>query len=257
MHEVFFILYKNNAEFCLSKTVLASYDQSMAKQVVRLRLKITVLLLIVIVALLVIFHSWISHQVTLQHIEQVIKDYGYLAIFIITLVGNFGVPVPEETTTILSGLFARQGYLSYPLVLLVCIFSAICGDNLGYWAGRLAGRDVLIKNGAMIGMNHEKMLRFEEFFQRHGSKTVFLARFVAGLRFFGGPISGTAKMPFAKFFMFNALGAIVYATIMTQIGFHFGLEILQLVERMKWWVALVAAIIIAVWYLRSRGSRRL
>ena len=108
--------------------------------------------------------------------------YGYTIIFLGVFLESAGVQVPGETILLGAGFFAYQGMLTLPWVIIVGIAAAILSDNLGYWIGRRGGRPLVERHGRLIGLTAQRLAAFEAFFQRHGAKTIFLARFVTGVR---------------------------------------------------------------------------
>lgn len=188
-------------------------------------------------------------------LEPLIREYGYGVLVTMTTLGNLGLPVPEETTALLAGVAARKGWLAYPWVWVICVVSAIAGDCLGYAIGFTGGRRLLLRVGPFLGVDSNRLADFESFFQQHGAKTVFFARFVTGLRFAAGPLSGAARMPFKKFFLCNALGALAWVTLITQLGYHFGLVVLKWLGEAGWIVLALVAVSLAVfWWCRHRTS---
>ena len=167
-------------------------------------------------------------------IRTLITEHGYWIIALITLAGNLGLPVPEETTVLFAGYAAQQGLLSYGWVLVVCTLSAIVGDNLGFWIGKSGGRAVLLKYGRFVGIRAEHLHKAESFFAKHGAKTVFFARFIAGLRFLAGPLSGVSHMEFKRFFFFNATGAVIWVLIISQLGYRLGPHVHLVLEKANW-----------------------
>lgn len=155
-------------------------------------------------------------------IETWVANWGYAAIFLAVLLGNIGVPLPEESIILLSGYLAWRGTLSLPAVIIVGILSAIVGDNLGYWIGREGGRPLLLRYGRYCFVSRRQLRRAEQFFTRHGHWAVFFGRFVAGIRFLAGPLAGISRMRFGQFFAFNASGAVVYVSAVTLIGYGAG-----------------------------------
>jgi len=95
---------------------------------------------------------------------------------------------------------------------------AILGDNLGYWLGRRAGWGLLLRLGRLLGRRPEQMEALRERFLRHAGKSVLLGRFVAVLRVLAGPIAGALHMPYARFLLFNMLGAVLWATTMVGLA---------------------------------------
>src|SRR5690242_14105026 len=131
-----------------------------------------------------------------------------------------GVPLPGEITLILAGVAAHQGSLDLTLTIVVGSLAAILGDNVGYVIGRYGGRRVVLRL-AHVGRVDSLLGWGERFFERHGGKTVFLARWTAGLRIFGAWIAGMTHMPWPKFFVWNAAGGVTWATAMTALGYSF------------------------------------
>jgi membrane protein DedA with SNARE-associated domain len=158
----------------------------------------------------------------MPHIDptQWIADYGYLAVFLIVFMETAGVPLPGEITLILAGVAAHRGNLDLPLVIVIGATAAIIGDNVGYVIGRYGGRRVVLRL-AHYGRVDSMLGWGERFFASHGGKTVFLARWTAGLRIFGAWIAGMTHMPWRTFFIWNAAGGITWATAAVTAGYVF------------------------------------
>jgi membrane protein DedA with SNARE-associated domain len=186
----------------------------------KLRAFIILFILITILSALVLLALEIHENLTIETIAGLIQKYGYITIFTLVMLGNMGVPVPEESPVVLAGYASQKLWLDYKVAVLVCIFSAVIGDNIGYLIGRRGGRPLILRYGKYLGITEEKLAKLENFFHRYGDKTVFIARFVAGLRWAAGPLSGAAHMPMTKFMFYNATGAIVWVFIMTQLGYQ-------------------------------------
>jgi membrane protein DedA with SNARE-associated domain len=153
---------------------------------------------------------------------ELIDHYGYVAVFLMVFIETAGIPVPGETTMLLAGAASRlQGANIQPLQLVIIgSVAAILGDNVGYLIGRHAGRRIVLRL-AHFGRVDSMLGWGERFFARHGGKTVFLARWTAGLRIFGAWIAGMTHMPWPKFFLWNAAGGITWATAMIALGYTF------------------------------------
>lgn len=184
--------------------------------------------------------------------------YGYWAVFFGVCLENAGVPVPGETALLAGAAMSRFGRLKLGWVVGVAVCAAILGDNVGFLAGRLGGRALAEKHGPLLGLTARRLRLFDAFFHRHGAKTVFLARFVTGLRVFGAFLAGTSGLPWRRFLFYNASGAIVWATVIGSVGFLLA-ESWATLER---WIgrsgviALAVTIaIIAIGYRRARARR--
>lgn len=148
-----------------------------------------------------------------------IGRYGYLVIFFGVMAESAGIPLPGETILIAAGALVHHGTLNPGEVLLFGILGAIIGDQIGYWAGRKGGRPFVLRWGHYIFVTPERLEGAEGFFARHGGQAVFLARFVTGLRVFGALAAGTSRMPWRKFFLYNALGGATWATAAVSLGY--------------------------------------
>ena len=185
---------------------------------------------------------------TLDGIASLISHWGYAAIFLAILLGNVGVPLPEESIILLSGYLAWRGTLSLPAVIVVGILSAVVGDNIGYWIGREGGRPLLLRYGRYCFLSRRQIRRAEQFFARHGHRAVFFGRFMAGIRFLAGPLAGISRMRFRQFFAYNASGAVVYVSAVTLVGYAAGGHlhtVLADFKRAEHFIALGAAILLA------------
>ena len=149
------------------------------------------------------------------------NNLGYILPAIIGL-ESMGIPSPGETALVLAAVLASQGKLDITLVLVIGIASAIVGDNIGYLAGRKLGRDVLEAPGPLRKRRVMVIRAGDRFFQRHGGKAVFLARWVALVRVAAAWLAGINGMPFVKFFAWNALGGITWGLTFGLVGYFGG-----------------------------------
>jgi membrane protein DedA with SNARE-associated domain len=148
--------------------------------------------------------------------------YGYAVVLIGVLLENAGAPVPGETILLAGAALSRYGSLTLSWVIAAAIVGAMLGDNLGFFIGRRGGRVLVERYGAILGMTADRLGEFDRFFERHGAKTVFFARFITGLRVLGALLAGTSRLSWSRFLLFNALGAIVWATTFGVVGYALG-----------------------------------
>jgi membrane protein DedA with SNARE-associated domain len=181
-----------------------------------------------------------------------LKHWGYLGIFICVFVGNLGVPVPEETVMLVAGFLAGRGTLDLRFVYLVCVISAVTGDCCGFAIGRRGGQRIIARLAARFSNIRPRYERLQMFFHTHGSKAVFMARFIAGVRFMAGPMAGAAGMRFFRFLGWNVLGALVWCTLVVTIGYLVGDELYRAAEMARHaqrWIALAAlCLCCVVWF---------
>ena len=182
---------------------------------------------------------------------------GYPGIAVIVGLESTGVPLPGETTLMAASYLAATGHLSLPLVIGSAVVGAVVGDSLGYLIGRKGGRRFLERYGKYVNLTPEKFARAEVYFARHGIATVFFGRFVALLRILAGPLAGASKMPYRRFLVANAAGAVTWATVMGALAYFFGKPIMSILGSASVWV-LVGLIVLLVlrWALRWWFSRR-
>jgi membrane protein DedA with SNARE-associated domain len=135
---------------------------------------------------------------------------------------SMGIPSPGETALVLAAVLASQGKLQIWLVILIGVSSAIVGDNLGYALGRRLGRDVLESAGPFHDFRLELIASGDAFFAKHGAKAVFLARWIALVRFAAAWLAGINQMRFRDFFFWNALGGISWGVTYGLVGYFAG-----------------------------------
>lgn len=200
------------------------------------------------------------HHFSPGSIEQLLQSWGYLGIFVCVLIGNVGIPVPEETVVLAAGFLAGRGILGLKEVIVVALISAVVGDNLGYLVGRTGGRHMLNRLTSSWRGFARRYVHFRAFFRAHGEKAVLISRFVAGLRFMAGPMAGAARMPFARFFVWNVLGAILWCSAVSYVGFLLGDQwewMAGVVHRAGHWIMLGLVLTAAVLLYRLLTRPRL
>lgn len=148
--------------------------------------------------------------------------HGLLLLFVLVAIESAGVPLPGETALVAASILATQGHYTLWEVILVAATAAIIGDNIGYWIGRLGGRALLERWEPVARYTRKALPPAERFFERHGSKTVFLGRFIAFLRVTAAWLAGISHMPWKSFLLWNAAGGIVWATLVAVISYEFG-----------------------------------
>jgi membrane protein DedA with SNARE-associated domain len=161
----------------------------------------------------------------LHGLEPTLNRFGYLAVVGLVLIEDFGVPVPGETVLILGAVYAGTGRLNIALVALLGFCGAVLGDNIGFAIGHFGGRPLVERYGRYIFLTPERVDKATAFFQRHGGKIVIVARFIEGLRQANGIIAGVSGMHWAKFLIFNAIGAALWVAVWASVGYFSGSHI--------------------------------
>ena len=154
-------------------------------------------------------------------INQLLTDWGYAGIFFVVILGNIGLPVPEETVLAVAGYLVWSGRLQLLPVLIVAFLSAVAGDNLGYWLGRHYGRAAVERYAGWL-LKPGRLMVAESFVSRYGALAVCVARFVGGFRFLAGPLAGAVGLSFRSFLRGNLLGAVFFVPYAVGIGYAIG-----------------------------------
>lgn len=149
-------------------------------------------------------------------------SYGLILLFAVIAAESAGVPLPGETALIAAAILAARGHYSIVEVIVVAALAAIIGDNIGYWVGRTGGRALLERWGPIKRYSERVLPPGERFFRKHGGKTVFIGRFVSVLRVTAAWLAGITHMPWWRFFLWNAAGGIIWATLVSLLAYYFG-----------------------------------
>jgi membrane-associated protein len=140
-------------------------------------------------------------------------------------------------------------------VVTTAIAGAVLGDNIGFVIGRRGGRRLLERHGRLLGLTKQRLDQFDAFFARHGAKTVFIARFVTGLRVVGAVLAGASTLPWGRFLIFNAAGAVAWATTFGAVGYALGYS-WETIERWLGHLGLVFLVVLAVVAVFAVGRSR-
>jgi membrane protein DedA with SNARE-associated domain len=194
-----------------------------------------------------------------HHLEGTLQHWGYAGVAFFIFFEDFGIPLPGETMLIAAALYAGTGGLNIFVVGLIAFVAAVAGDNVGYAIGRFGGRELVERFGKHVFLTPARLDHAEEFFNRHGGKIVVIARFVEGLRQLNGIIAGVVEMHWAKFVIFNAIGAAAWVALWTTLGYVAG-DHVEAISRYATYIAeglaVIAVLVIARMIVRSRRKRR-
>jgi membrane protein DedA with SNARE-associated domain len=177
-------------------------------------------------------------------VTHLLISYGLLLLFAVVAAESAGVPLPGETALIAAAILGARGHYSIVEVIAVAAAAAIIGDNVGYWIGRIGGRALLERWGPIRRYAERALPPGERFFKKHGGKTVFIGRFVSVLRVTAAWLAGITHMPWWRFFLWNAAGGIVWATLVSLLAYYFGKAAADAVQTYGLY-ALVAIVVVA------------
>ena len=182
-----------------------------------------------------------------EYLAEIISQYGvwtYALLFLIIFVetGLVIMPfLPGDSLLFAAGSFAALGVLNpWILVILLCI-AAILGDTVNYWIGHYIGPKAF--SGNIRFLKKEYMDQTHAFFEKHGGKTIILARFVPIVRTFAPFVAGVGAMTYKKFILYNVVGGILWVNIFVWLGYFFGT--LPFVQE-NFEIAIIAIVLISV-----------
>jgi undecaprenyl-diphosphatase len=167
-------------------------------------------------------------QELLEDVSNTLGAWTYLLVglFAFAETGAFvGLVVPGETVMLLGGAVAGQGAIDIYLLIAVAWFSAWLGDTFSFFLGRKLGRNFVLDHGPKFGISHERFEKVEEYFDRHGGKTIFIGRFISLVRAFAPFIAGSSGMQYRAFVPYSVLGTGVWATAHILVGYFFSRSI--------------------------------
>ncbi len=187
-----------------------------------------------------------------------IDHAGYAGLFVAMTLGNIGAPIGAEIVLPAAGALVATGHLSNLWVTIALAVAAeLTGQSIGYAIGRFGGRPFLDRYGKYVRFHHKEMERVEYFFKRYGKFSIFICRFVPVIRGIVGIPAGIAEMPLGAFYLWTALGSIIFCGGLILLGHALGAHSQQTVEAVRKYGLLVLAVIIlgALGFLFVRNRR--
>ncbi len=180
------------------------------------------------IAAYVAFTRLVDVEQVLKDVSQALGTWTYLLVgaFAFAETGAFiGLLVPGETVMILGGAVAGQGEIDIYLVIGIAWACAFAGDSTSFFVGRRLGRDFLMRHGPRFGVGRERLEQIDDYFDRHGGKTIFLGRFVGFVRAFAPFIAGSSGMRYRGFVPYSVLGTGIWVSSAILLGYLFSRSI--------------------------------
>jgi membrane-associated protein len=149
---------------------------------------------------------------------------GYIVLFAIIFAESglfIGFFLPGDSILFPAGFLASQGFFSLPELVIICAIAAILGDSVGYMFGRRVGRRLFLREDSTF-FKKKHLEAAEAFYEKHGSKTIVLARFVPIVRTFAPIVAGISDMHYRRFVTFNIIGGALWAGGVTIAGYLLG-----------------------------------
>ena len=151
-----------------------------------------------------------------------VSSWGYAGIFVMMFLESSFFPFPSEVAMIPAGYLAHKGEMSLALAFISGTLGSLLGAIFNYYLCYFFGREIVLKYGKFVGITHEKMDKFEAFFNKHGEISTFNSRLIPGIRQYISLPAGLAKMNIFRFCLFTTLGAGIWCAILLVVGYFLG-----------------------------------
>jgi membrane-associated protein len=153
-----------------------------------------------------------------------IEQLGYLGLFLIIFAESgffLGWFLPGDSLLFTAGILSSLGYLHIVPVIILCFLGAVLGDSFGYWFGKKVGHRIFTRDDSLF-LNKKHIHRAEDFFAKHGNKTIVIARFLPVIRTMAPILAGVGHMHYGTFLIYNLIGAVIWAIGLPVLGYYLG-----------------------------------
>ena len=191
-----------------------------------------------------------------QLLVDLIFDWGYLGIFIMMAIESSFIPFPSEIVLIPAGYLASQGEMSIGMIMLSALGGSMVGALINYFLAFTLGRAILEKYGKYFFIKQATLVKMDTYFLKHGAISTFTGRLIPGVRQLISIPAGLCKMNIVKFSAYTALGAGIWALILTLLGYFIGENeelINTYLKQITIVVMLVLVIISAIYYTKQKN----
>jgi membrane protein DedA with SNARE-associated domain len=158
--------------------------------------------------------SQIAHSV-----QQLVVDLGYPGLFLLIVLESTMVPIPSLLVMPFAGYLASRGDFSLPVILAINSVAALTGSMLSYWLGAAGGKPLLLRYGKYVFVRPKDIEKTEEYFRKHGGKTIFIGRFLPVVRHLISIPAGIARMPIPTFASLTVAGASIWGGGLMVLGY--------------------------------------
>jgi membrane protein DedA with SNARE-associated domain len=206
----------------------------------------------------------ISTEVTMFFVEQLpiwISHYGYIAIFLLLMLGIVGLPVPDETLLILLGYLVLKGDLRFAPAFMTVLAGTICGITFSYTIGRTGGIALVKKHGVLLHVNDARLALVRQWFDRIGKWSLMLGYFIPGVRHMIAIVAGISGFRLSTFMRFAYTGALIWSAVFITAGYIIGKEwrrFSEAIHGFMLWAVLIVVVISAgyMFYRKSLNKNR-
>jgi len=198
---------------------------------------------------------------TLYNVPELIRMGGMAGLIFIVFAETglmIGFFLPGDSLLVTAGLFAAKGDLQIAWLNVALVAAAILGDATGYWIGYRAGKALYSRPNSFL-FRREHLVRTHAFYERHGGKTIVIARFMPIIRTFAPVVAGAASMTYRRFAIYNIVGGAAWVLSMTLTGYYLGLAVPDIDKHIHIVVAVVIALSLlpaVISFIRARLQSR-
>ena len=192
---------------------------------------------------------------------QTIGSMGYPGIFLLMALESSVIPIPSELVMPPAGYLAQQGQMNMAAAILCGTAGSLIGAYANYFAAHFLGRPLILKYGKYVFITEEKFAKVETFFLKHGEISTFIGRLLPVVRHLISLPAGLAGMNHLKFSLYTLLGAGIWVTVLTFLGYFIGSNqdlIMKYSHHALGIVLLVSSVIVLIYVKMQRrnGARQ-
>jgi membrane-associated protein len=176
-------------------------------------------------------------------LAKLVETLGYAGLILVVFAESglfFGFFLPGDSLLLTAGLLASQGKLEIAVLIVALPLAAIAGDTVGYWFGKKAGPRIFQREHSLL-FRSTNLLLARAFYEKHGGKTIVIARFMPFIRTFAPIVAGAVEMRYSRFVLYNVCGGMLWGVGVTLAGYYLG-QVIPNID--QYFVSVVAAVIL-------------
>jgi membrane protein DedA with SNARE-associated domain len=177
-------------------------------------------------------------------VQDLVLSLGYPGLFLLIVLESTMVPIPSLLVMPFAGFLASQGEFSLPIILVINSAGALTGSSLSYWLGAAGGKPLLLRYGKYLFVRPKDIEKTEQYFAKHGGKTIFIGRFLPVVRHLISIPAGIARMPLPHFLTLTFLGATIWGGGLMIVGYQLGSNWESIAAKAKRVDLLIAGLIV-------------
>jgi membrane protein DedA with SNARE-associated domain len=179
-------------------------------------------------------------------VKEIVLDLGYPGLFLLIVLESTMVPIPSLLVMPFAGYLASEGSFSLAAILAINSAGALTGSSISYWLGAAGGKPLLLRYGKYVFVRARDIEKTEQYFARHGGKTIFIGRFLPVVRHLISIPAGIARMPVPAFLGLTFLGATLWGGGLMILGYELGSRWESVANKAKRIDLVIAVLVLAV-----------